>query len=79
MGESWKEFGRELKLSESVLFNLDRQSDREIPTITRRILEMAEATRPDNLLNQLIEALDAIGRKDIIRKIRKILNEKKTK
>lgn len=72
--ENWREFGRVLNISDSVLFNLDRQIDREIPTITRRILEMVEARRPDNLLNQLIEALETIGRKDIIRKIRKNLN-----
>lgn len=73
--ENWREFGRELNLSESVLLNLDRQSDRDIPTITHRILEMVEARRNDNFFNHVIEALEANGRKDIIKKIRSILNQ----
>lgn len=73
MGSYWREFGRELNISESVLDNFDRQSD--IPTITRRILELTEQRRTNNVVEQLIEALAEIGRNDLVKQIKIILNQ----
>lgn len=73
--ENWREFGRQLKISDSVLSNLDQQSDKDISTNTHRIMELVEARRPDNIVDQFVEALAAIERMDIIKKIRIISNQ----
>lgn len=73
--ENWREFGRELNLSEPVLLNLDRKFDKDIATITRQILELVEARRTDNIIEQLIGALEENGRNDIIKKIKTILKQ----
>lgn len=73
--ENWREFGRELNISEPVLHNLDRQFDRDIPTITRQILELVEARQTENIFEQIIEALEENGRNDIIKRIKIILNQ----
>lgn len=73
--ENWRDFGRELNLSEPVLHNLDRQCDRDIPTITRRILELVEARQTDDIIQQVIEALRENRRNDIVKKIKTILSQ----
>lgn len=73
--ENWREFGRELNVSEPELHSLDRKFDKDIATITRQILELFEARRTDNIIEQLIGALEENGRNDIIKKIKTILKQ----
>lgn len=71
---NWRDFGRELGISESMLHNLDRTSERNIPTIIYRILEFVEEGRADNIIvDQLIEVLKECGQNTLVNKIRKIM------
>lgn len=70
----WKDLGRELELSESMLVNLESQFNKDIKSITHQILLNAEEKYKDDIVIKLCDALSNARRSDLARFVRKEMN-----
>lgn len=74
IGKKWREFGRELNVSEGQLDAIDaKHRESMVDKVHATFNKFEEKTKPRNRYHAILKALEQVRRKDLVRSVQKLV------